>query len=299
MKHLILILSIIFCFIAVDVSASDDNLQKNFIKNLYEKGYYFRTITEALRFIFHYPNSPYIEEMEILIAESYLNGGDEESALSHYLRFINEYPDSSNMPQVFFKIGKLYSKNRAYVLAKKYFEKTLSNNKSSEPLILKAKKWIVLLSLLMDIDYNEVQKTIHKYELSNNIELLNMAEEYKSLDFKSPKVAGTLSALVPGAGQLYLNRKRDAAASFILNGVFIWGIIESFNHDNIGVGILLSVFEFGWYGGNIYSAVNGAYKHNRKLKDSYRNKFSIGLNINVSKYHESPPSFILSVNYRF
>ena len=74
------------------------------------------------------------------------------------------------------------------MLAIKYFEKILSNNKSSESLILKAKKWIVLLSLLMDIDYNEVQKTIHKYELSNNIELLNMAEEYKSLDFKSPKV---------------------------------------------------------------------------------------------------------------
>ena len=155
------------------------------------------------------------------------------------------------------------------------------------------------MSLLIDVNVNEVQKAIHKYELSNNLELLNMIEEYKSLDFKSPKAAGTLSALIPGAGQLYLNRKRDAAAAFILNGVFIWGIVESFNRDNSGVGILLSIFELGWYGGNIYSAVNGAHKHNRKLKDSYRNKFSIGLNINVSKEHESLPSFIFSINYRY
>jgi TM2 domain-containing membrane protein YozV len=117
------------------------------------------------------------------------------------------------------------------------------------------------------------------------------------MNFKSPKIAGTLSAIVPGAGQLYLNRKRDATAAFILNGLFIWGIIEAIENDESAVAAILGVFEVGWYGGNIYSAVNGAHKHNRKLKDSFRRRFSIGLNLMVKNNYETIPTFNISYNF--
>lgn len=279
--------------------ATEKNLQKEFIKHLYGKGYYFRAITEAERFIFFYPKSPYIEEMIILIADSYASGGDSETALRQYINFLEQYPNSIRTPQVYFKAGKIYAESRNYSTAKRYFEEILLNNKSSEFLINKAKKWIVLLSLLLDLPQNNIQEIMYKFELLTNDEILDKVKKYNSLNFKSPKVAGTLSALFPGAGQLYLNRKKDATAAFILNGIFIWGIIESFNNDNAGIGVLLSLFEIGWYGGNIYTAINGAYKHNRKLKDSFRNNFTIGLNIYVGEYNEVPPKFIFSFNYHY
>ena len=204
LKYLILIIFTIIHFVPIEVVASDETQRIKIIKYLYEEEYYFRAISEAIRFIFDYPNSPYTVEIKILVAESYMNGGDEETTLHHFLKFIDEHPDSPKVTQVNFKIGKLYSKNIDYVTAEKYFKKILSNKESSKALIIKAKEWIVLLSLLKDVGKNNIQQTINEFGLSNDQELLKMVEEYRYLNFKSPKIAGTLSAILPDAGQLYI-----------------------------------------------------------------------------------------------
>jgi hypothetical protein len=98
---------------------------------------------------------------------------------------------------------------------------------------------------------------------------------------KSPSLAGTLSALLPGAGQLYVGRKRDAVVSFLLNGAFILGAIEAFRKDENAVGGILIMFETGWYAGNIYSAISGAHKYNRKISNDFigrlENRYGLGI----------------------
>ena len=42
---------------------------------------------------------------------------------------------------------------------------------------------------------------------------------------------------------------------------------EAFDNDNEALGSLLTLFEIGFYTGNIYSAVNAAHKYNKKQKD--------------------------------
>jgi TM2 domain-containing membrane protein YozV len=80
---------------------------------------------------------------------------------------------------------------------------------------------------------------------------------------KSPLLAGALSTLLPGAGQLYNGRPGDALLTFLLNGLFIAGTIEAIQHDQLAIAGVLGFFEAGWYSGNVYSAVNGAHKYNR------------------------------------
>jgi hypothetical protein len=46
----------------------------------------------------------------------------------------------------------------------------------------------------------------------------------------------------------------------------IYAAYEAFDHDNEGLGGLITFFEIGLYSGNIYSAVNSAHKYNRKQK---------------------------------
>jgi tetratricopeptide (TPR) repeat protein len=280
-----------------ELFAVEEARQRDFTRRLYNEKDYFRAITEAKRFIFFFPGSPLVEEMKLLIADSYAEGGDEESALEHYLRLIEKHPGSPHIPEAYFRMGLLFSENRAYGEAEKYMDAALGHEKSPAILRKKAGEWLVLLSLLMDRDRGEVRETIRRLGLGRRSDMLGMAEEYASLDRKSPGIAGALSAALPGAGQLYLGRKRDALAALILNGVFIWGIVESFDGDNEAVGVLLLVFELGWYGGNVYTAVNGAHKHNRKLKDSFRNRFAIGLNLKVSGHGNPSPGIVLS--YRF
>lgn len=93
----------------------------------------------------------------------------------------------------------------------------------------------------------------------------NLAEEIPDIENSSRKsalLAGVLSAALPGSGQLYIERRGDAWLAFLLNGLFVAGIIEALNQDQRAVAGMLGLFEVGWYAGNIYGAVNGAHKYN-------------------------------------
>jgi tetratricopeptide (TPR) repeat protein len=100
---------------------------------------------------------------------------------------------------------------------------------------------------------------------------------------KSPAVAGTLSAILPGAGHLYAGRPGKAASSFLLNALFIAGAVIAFQNDSPVLGGILVFFELGWYTGGIRSAAQAAREENqnqerkfrRELKERYR--LSLGL----------------------
>ncbi|MBS1124879.1 MAG: hypothetical protein H6Q90_7107 [Deltaproteobacteria bacterium] len=53
-----------------------------------------------------------------------------------------------------------------------------------------------------------------------------LAARYHAARRKHPAVAGILSALIPGAGQLYAGSVQAAAVTFVLNGLFIGATIE-------------------------------------------------------------------------
>ena len=101
-----------------------------------------------------------------------------------------------------------------------------------------------------------------------------------SLKRKNPTIAGIL-AIVPGAGHLYCERKRDAFVSFLLNGAMIYAAYEAFDNDLNALGII-TFFELGFYSGNIYSAVGSAHKYNRHEKSKFLNYLKKHTKINIS-----------------
>lgn len=236
--------------------------------------------------------------MTLLVGDALSAGGDEIAAKEYYEKITNSNsePNFTVTPKALFKIGLLEAKNRHYATAINYFNEVVQHPKSSSRIQDKSKKWIVQLSLLKDDKKTDRQKVMGELGVAEDVEVKDMVEAYDALSFKSPELAGIYSAIIPGMGQLYINRPRDAAASFILNGLFIWGIVESFRQDNQPVGITLLVFESGWYAGNIYSAISGAEKHNRSLKDKFMKRISIGLNIHQAKLGAGS-EILLSYNF--
>ena len=99
-------------------------------------------------------------------------------------------------------------------------------------------------------------------------QLIAESKTGSELPRKSPVIAGILSTLLPGSGQLYNRRLGDAALAFLLNGLFIAGSIEAIQHGQLAVAGVLSFFEAGWYVGNVLGAVNGAHKHNRHATET-------------------------------
>lgn len=270
-----------FFTIFVKASVAQD-VDFQFAESLFREGDYSRSITEAKRFIFKNPDSSYKEKTQILIADAYAATGNIKEALKQYDYFISTHPSSPNMAEVLYKTGKLYADNRKYPEAGQFFDKAQEDSTASLELHRKAIYWLFLVKLLAD-DPSYKETAANLSDDADKVALDAFQEKYTQLPFKSPVVAGTLAAIVPGAGHLYVGRNRDAFAALLLNGLFIWGMVESFRKDETGVGVTLSIFEIGWYAGNIYSAVNSAHKYNRRLKDSFKLGFTIDSNILSSR----------------
>jgi len=94
-------------------------------------------------------------------------------------------------------------------------------------------------------------------------------------------LAGILSGFLPGSGQLYNGRLGDALLAFLLNGLFVVGTVEAVRSNKPAVAGILSFFEAGWYTGNVYGAVNGTHKYNRRTTETFLrnldNNFHFGL----------------------
>ncbi len=98
-------------------------------------------------------------------------------------------------------------------------------------------------------------------------ELLARTDELAALPRKSGLLAGSLSAVLPGSGQLYAGRPGDGAIAFIINAVLIGGTVAAARNDERTTAVALGVIACGFYTGNIYGAVNAAAKHDRGLRD--------------------------------
>lgn len=88
--------------------------------------------------------------------------------------------------------------------------------------------------------------------------------------YKSPLVAGILSAVIPGLGKIYSNQLSDGLTSLILNGLFAFLSYNSFKHAHNFRGWIFAGTGAFFYAGNIYGSVAAAKIYNSKLNFEYK-----------------------------
>lgn len=111
----------------------------------------------------------------------------------------------------------------------------------------------------------ELEKLLPQLKTEKN-DLQRHFERLSQLNIKSPALAASMSALVPGLGQVYNGQYQAAAVAFALNVLFGATTLELASEDlpvaAIASGLIFSVT----YSGNILSAYSGAQKRNNQLK---------------------------------
>ena len=70
--------------------------------------------------------------------------------------------------------------------------------------------------------------------------------------------------LIPGFGYFYSGEYASGLRAILLNGLFIYGMIDTADKDEWGAFAVISFFEFTWYGGSIYGGIDAAYRYNRQ-----------------------------------
>lgn len=83
---------------------------------------------------------------------------------------------------------------------------------------------------------------------------------------RSPALAGALSAVAPGAGQLYAGAPKDGLSALLVNGALIGGAVALARSDRPGAAALTGVIGLSFYAGNIQAAVSAARRHNQRAE---------------------------------
>jgi hypothetical protein len=254
---------------------SADESQFAFARHLFQHHDYFRAITEFKRYLFLYPSGAKADEADYLLGEALVQTKSPKEAIVQWEGALKRNPSTSFKDEIQFKIGKalweLGQEDRALSQWENIINEGLSS--SSKATASRAVLW----GLIKQKKYDQARLKLKTFPLTASEQGIHETyfQKAEQLPLKSPITAGTLAALLPGAGHWYLDRHQDALIAFSINGLFIWGAVSSFQQGNTGLGVLLSFIELAWYSGNIYSAVNTAHKINRKQETDFLEGYGI------------------------
>jgi len=275
-----------------------------FAETLYEEGDYFRAIGEYKRYIYLFttgslPNADNrTEKATFRIAEGYYQAKRWPEAIVACNQFLSKYPASP----LYFEM--LYLKGRVEKLSGRYDDalRTLDLIVIANPPNYRDKAlYQKALIMLERTDWRGAGDNLRQVSQGSPLYPTTSAfaaeiEKKEYVPHKSPVTAGLLAAVLPGAGHLYAERPRDALVAFLLNGAFIWGAAELFQHDNYVAGGIFAFFEVGWYTGNIYSAVSSVYKYNRNKENDFIQKLKENFSLALYR-QEGGPSIVISYGF--
>jgi len=271
----------------------DSQLQMGLGDYFFQEGDYYRAITEYKRFLFFFPQNVRAAEAHWKIARSFFHGKKWDESLSASNDLIKKFPFSPYKAEALLLSGLCLKEKKDYSRARLFFGR--AREEAADVTLADEAQWQIAATYLKEekwkeasVEYKKIRENSKLYPQSDH--LAQGLDRIQEIPQKFPATAGTLAAIVPGSGHLYCERYRDAAIAFLLNGAFIWGMVEAFDQKSYVVGGILTFFELGWYSGNIYSAVSSAHKYNQKKKQEYIDHLQKvgGLSLGISFLGKSP-----------
>jgi tetratricopeptide (TPR) repeat protein len=217
----------------------------DFAESLERQGEHYRAVTEYKRLIFFFPDDPRAQTAQFRIAQAYLRGGEPARALAHLsgLAERDALPDRRDALRYWLALSNLErDRARPYPLRLEGIEAALRELEAISPEAPGQPRVAAFVKALRDPP---------------------------ELPEKSPLLAGTLSALVPGTGSFYVGRFAEGSLALFINAVLIYATVNSFQRDQVAAGTVFGALALTFYGGAIYAAINGAHKFNDRARAAY------------------------------
>lgn len=262
-----------------------------FAEQLMREGEYFRAITEYRRFLFYYPDDPRRAMVHFSIGLAFYRGESYVEALQTFQEVTQRYPNTAYGKQAWLWQGESLIRRGQYTTAERLYTE-ITERFPHEKIGQQARyqrAWTLLYRRQWREAATQFQQVTPDSDLYQSAQLL--AQEAlvgERLPTKSPALAGLLSGLLPGSGQLYNGRLGDALLAFFLNTLFIIGAIEAVHNDAPAVAGILSFFEAGWYAGNVYGAINGANKYNRHTTEIFLRNLDNRFHLELPETRHTP-----------
>lgn len=161
-------------------------------------------------------------------------------------------------------LGLSYYGLKAYPRSRSELE--LSIKHCPEPINARAQYWTGLTALRSG-DYANARASFESIGVASTkysdaqVALKSIVDAERA-HVKSPRRAGLLNVLLPGAGYAYAGYPQTGVASFLTIGLFTWGTVAAAQKGEPALAILLGSLNAAWYFGGVQGASNAARRTN-------------------------------------
>jgi tetratricopeptide (TPR) repeat protein len=262
----------IVMFSLTKVGFSQDTSNEGFARFLFNKGEYYRAITEYYKILYNTTDSTKTINTLKNMALCYFYGADYEGFINFFHNNKNTFlMNSKAYSEMNLFQGKSYYHLSSYTKAISILEKI---NFEPGDSLYDEKHFIIGLSYAHLYDWETALKKMEP--IINNKEYLEFRDYLFSqkkyiLSFpkRDPTFAGILSAALPGSGYFYCNRITTGITSLIVNGLLFWSVFDAAKNKQYGLSAGIGFFGLGWYIGNIIGSVNAAHQYNSFYQEQY------------------------------
>lgn len=227
--------------------------------HLYNKGEYLAAAHEFQRYI--YRNTSDVERMSTWI-RAYAKAGKEKIALRELDRW-NSQSDYRFSEEYNIEKAWILLKLRKYQAHNEFLKEELAgwkyHNLQHSASIMLQGKWDEAMDFLKDGD------------TPIEIKLYHLSRQAAEDSYKSPALAGIMSAVVPGTGKFYVGRYLDGAISMLFVGVMSYQATRFFQVQGVESwpGWIYAGLGTAYYSAGIFGSVKAAKEYNGKKIQKY------------------------------
>lgn len=263
-----------FCFAWISLSVLSSQAQTldqtiALGDQMYESGLYEQSIPYYERALF-FAGSKVLPEVTYRLAESFLASGQYEQALIYYDESYHLNKNPERKAEILFSRASAYlqSGNPGFALIE------LMSIQSEGDTLIELRKQYYLGAVKMRMDqYASAEKHFSDYLVLAGFpekvsELKSLMADTVRFTRINPRLAGYLSLIIPGSGQLYAGAWKEALNSFLLVG----GLQAGFLYISINYSLLdayLGIFPWWqrYYSGGYKAAKRLATEKKNRLRD--------------------------------
>lgn len=234
----------------------------------YNKGEYYNSITESMRYQYNYPQGKYYAEAILIMGNAYFKGDNYYKASAAYTECYSKYANTPEGEEALLRLGYIRiikgSPYFAYRSLQEY-RYIYDNGRYIED----AEAALCYAGALMD-DLPGAKENIQAYrdkypegkytEELNNLNKLIDSEINKTKKSVWVSVAG--SVFLPGFGHFYTGKYKIGLLSFFSNAALISLFCHSYKNNNKFGMLIFGIGELSFYQYSLYSAISNVYEYN-------------------------------------
>ena len=255
--------------------SSEESQQHRYAEQLFESGDYQAARRAYKRLLFYHPDTSLRDTADYRVAQSYYHQNLPELAERHFREFSALYPNSPLRFQSQLMLGQLHFDAEKYALARTMLFELLNRSKDVE--IITAAHYLRGWCYVHTSDWNKAitefrradAAEINRSEREKARQLANTVLNETPLSLKSLEIAGWLSTIIPGSGQLYTGNVKEGIFAAAVTGTFIYLAADAVRERRYVDCAGISLVGWHFYWGNRTDAQRLATEYNEQREQAF------------------------------